>query len=267
MAKASGKSGDAKLAMVTGASTGIGYYLADECAKHGYELIVAADEPRIAEAAAALQTKGVKVRPVEADLATMRGVDKLYNAAKGRKVDMLVANAGIGLGKGFLEQDFAKVRRIIDTNITGTLYLIQKVGRDMRRRHDGRILITGSIAGFTPGSYQAVYNGTKAFLNSFSFALRTELDDSGVSVTCLMPGATETEFFARADMLDTKIGTSKKDDPERVARDGFEAVMRGDGDIVSGWHNKLQTILANLMPSGMQSNQHKKEAAPGTAEN
>jgi uncharacterized protein len=251
--------------MVTGASTGIGYHLADECAKHGYDLIVAADEPQIEKAAQALETRRVQVTPVEADLATTEGVDKLYAAANGRKIDMLVANAGIGLGKGFLEQDFDKVRRVIDTNITGTLYLIQKVGRDMRRQHDGRILITGSIAGFTPGSFQAVYNASKAFLNSFSFALRTELDDTGVSVTCLMPGATETEFFARAGMLDTKIGTSKKDDPEEVARVGFEAVMRGDGDIVSGWHNKLQTVLANLMPSGMQSEQHKKEAAPGTA--
>jgi len=254
-----------KLAMVTGASTGIGYHLADECAQHGYDLIVAADEPQIEKAAQALETRGVKVTPVEADLSTTEGVDKLYAAAQGRKIDMLVANAGIGLGKGFLEQDFDKVRRVIDTNITGTLYLIQKVARDMRRQHDGRILITGSIAGFTPGSFQAVYNASKAFLNSFSFALRTELDDTGVSVTCLMPGATETEFFARAGMLDTKIGTSKKDDPQEVARVGFEAVMRGDGDIVSGWHNKLQTVLANLMPSGMQSEQHKKEAAPGTA--
>ena len=266
MVKGSGQQNGAKLAMVTGASTGIGYHLADECAKHGYDLIIGADEPQIEKAAQALQTRGVKVTPVEADLATMEGVDKLYDAANGRKIDILVANAGIGLGKGFLEQDFDKVNRVIDTNITGTLYLIQKIGRDMRRQHGGRILITGSIAGFMPGSFQAVYNASKAFLNSFSFALRTELDDTGVSVTCLMPGATETEFFVRADLMDTKLGTSKKDDPEKVARDGFAAVMRGDGDIVSGWHNKLQTVLANLMPAGMQSEQHKKEAAPGTAE-
>jgi short-subunit dehydrogenase len=265
MALDKGQQNGAKLAMVTGASTGIGYHLADECAKHGHDLIIAADEPQIEKAAQALQTRGVTVTPVEADLATMEGVDKFYDAANGRKIDILIANAGIGLGKGFLEQDFDKVNRVIDTNITGTLYLIQKVGRDMRRRHDGRILITGSIAGFTPGSFQAVYNASKAFLNSFSFALRTELDDTGVSVTCLMPGATETEFFARADMMDTKIGTSKKDDPAEVARIGFEAVMRGDGDIVSGWKNKLQTVLANLLPAGMQSKQHEKEAAPGTA--
>jgi short-subunit dehydrogenase len=131
----------------------------------------------------------------------------------------------------------------------------------MRFRGEGRILITGSIAGFIPGSYQAVYNGTEAFLDSFSFALRTELDDSGVSVTCLMPGATETEFFARADMLDTKVGSAKKDNPAEVARIGFEAMMRGEGDIVSGWKNKLQLALANVMPTGMLAKQHKKMAA------
>src|SRR6266850_635982 len=105
----------------------------------------------------------------------------------------------------------------------------------MRERAEGRILITGSIAGFMPGTYQAVYNATKAFMDSFSFALREELKDSGVTVTCLMPGATETEFFARAGMLDTKIGHSKKDDPADVAKVGFEAMMNGEGDVVAGW--------------------------------
>lgn len=254
-----------KLAMVTGASTGIGYFLAEECAKHGYGLLIAADEPRINEAASRLRAKGVAVRAVEADLATTEGVDKLYASAEGRPVDILMANAGRGLGRDFLDQDFTEARHVVDTNVTGTIYLLQKVGRDMRARGDGRILITGSIAGFIPGSYQAVYNGTKAFLDSFSFALRAELDDTGVSVTCLMPGATETEFFARADMLDTKVGTEKKDDPAEVARIGFEAMMRGDGDIVSGWHNKLQSALANILPAGTSARQHKKQAAPGTA--
>jgi short chain dehydrogenase len=106
-----------------------------------------------------------------------------------------LANAGRGLGKGFLDQDFADILRVLDTNITGTLYLIQTIGRKMRDRGAGRILITGSIAGFIPGAYQAVYNASKAFLDSFSFALRAELKERGVTVTCLMPGATETEFF------------------------------------------------------------------------
>jgi short-subunit dehydrogenase len=134
--------------------------------------------------------------------------------------------------------------RVVNTNITGTPYLLQKVGRDMRARGAGRILIVGSIAGFMPGPYQAVYNATKACLDSFSFALRHEIQDSGVTVTCLMPGATETDFFERADMLDTKIGQSKKDDPPDVAKQGFKAMMAGQGDVVTGWHNKLQAAIA-----------------------
>jgi uncharacterized protein len=117
-----------------------------------------------------------------------------------------------------------------------------------------------------PGSFQAVYNGTKAFIDSFSFALRNELKESGVTVTCLMPGATETEFFERADMLDTKVGQQDKDDPAKVAKDGFDAMIKGEGDVVSGWKNKLQTTLANVTPAGMLAEQHRKMAEPGTGE-
>jgi len=150
--------------------------------------------------------------------------------------------------------------------VTGTIYLVQLVGRDMRRCGQGRILLTGSIAGFMPGTYQAVYNGTKAFVDSFSFALRAELKDTGVTVTCLMPGATETDFFERADMLDTKVGQSEKDDPADVARVGFDAMMRGDGDVVSGWKNKLQSAIANITPAGMLAEQHRRMAEPGSGQ-
>jgi short-subunit dehydrogenase len=134
----------------------------------------------------------------------------------------------------------------------------------MRARNYGKILITGSIAGFIPGAYQAVYNASKAFLDSFSFALRHEVEDNGITVTCLMPGATETEFFERADMMDTKVGQSKKDDPAEVARIGFEAMMRGDGDVVTGWKNKLQTAIASVTPAGLLAGQHRKMAQPGS---
>jgi uncharacterized protein len=254
-----------KLAVVTGASTGIGYYLAKECAAHDYDLIVAADEPKIKEAAEELRCMGGAVEPVQADLATIKGNDKLLEAIGSRPVAALLANAGRGLGKGFLDQDFDDIRHVVETNVTGTIYLLQKVGRDMRKRGEGRILITGSIAGFMPGTFQAVYNGTKAFLDSFAFALRAELKDSGVTVTCLMPGATETDFFERADMLDTKVGTAKKDDPADVAKIGFDAMMNGEGDVVSGWMNKLRTAVALVTPSGMLAEQHRKMAAPGTA--
>ena len=133
----------------------------------------------------------------------------------------------------------------------------------MRTRGYGRILIVGSIAGFMPGSYSAVYNGTKAFLNSFSFALRNELKDTGVTVTCLMPGATETGFFQRAGMMDTEVGRAEKDDPADVARTGGEAMMRRDGDIVSGWKNKLQSAVANVTPARALAERHRKTAEPG----
>jgi short-subunit dehydrogenase len=135
----------------------------------------------------------------------------------------------------------------------------------MRRRNAGRILITGSIAGFIPGSFQAVYNGSKAFLDSFSFAIREELKDTDVTVTCLMPGATETEFFRRADMMDTRVGTGEKDDAAMVARSGFDAMMRGDGDVVTGLKNKLQSAAANVIPAGVLAKQHRQQAEPGSA--
>ena len=260
-------SGTRPYAIVTGASSGIGYELARLCAENGYDLLIAADRPEINEAAQTLRrASGVTVDAVEVDLAALEGVDRLYAATKSRPVDALLANAGHGLGKGFLEQNFDEIRHVIDTNITGTIYLLQKVAREMRARGQGRILITGSIAGFMPGTYQAVYNGTKAFIDSFSFALRAELKDTGVTVTCLMPGATETDFFERADMLDTKVGQQQKDDPADVARDGFDAMMRGEGDVVSGWKNKLQTTLAAVTPSGVLAEQHRKMAEPGSGE-
>jgi len=255
------------LAVVTGASTGIGYELAKCCAREGFDLVVAADEPRINTAAKDFEALGARVTAIEADLALPEGVEKLYRAVQGRDVDALLANAGRGLGRAFLDQDFNDVLRVVNTNICGTLSLIQKIGRDMRARGNGRILITGSIAGFIPGTYQAVYNASKAFLDSFSFALRAEVKDSGMTVTCLMPGATETEFFERAGLEDTKIGASKKDDAAEVAEIGFKAMMNGEGDVVSGWHNKLQSAIANVTPASILAEQHRKSAAPGSAQN
>jgi short-subunit dehydrogenase len=255
-----------KFAIVTGASTGIGYELAKCCARDGYDLLIAADEPGIFSAADTLRELGVTVQAVETDLATTEGVDELYGAANGRPVDALLANAGHGLGKAFLDQDWDQARHVIDTNITGTVYLVHKVGNDMRARRSGRILFTGSIAGFMPGTFQAIYNGTKAFVDSFSFALRAELKNSGVTVTCLMPGATETDFFERADMLDTKVGQSKKDDPADVARIGYDAMMAGEGDVVSGWQNKLRSAMALITPSGVLAEMHRSMAEPGSGE-
>lgn len=251
-------------AVVTGASSGIGYELAKLCAQNGFDLLIAADQPEINQAAQDFRTLGVMVDAIQVDLATIEGVDKLYAATKGRPVEALLANAGHGLGHGFLDQDFEQIQHVINTNITGTLHLIHHVGKDMRARGQGRILITGSIAGYMPGTYQAVYNGTKAFIDSFAVALKHELQDTNVTVTCLMPGATETEFFERADMLDTKVGQQKKDDPADVAKTGFDAMMKGETDVVSGFKNKVQTTIANVTPADMLAEQHRKMAEPGS---
>lgn len=256
------------LALVTGASTGIGYELAKKCAEHGFDLVVVADEPQILDAAGALRLFGVQVEAVQADLATLEGVDQVLEVigGMGRGVDALLANAGIGLGKGFLDQNFGDVLKVVNTNISGTLYLLQRIGREMRSQRTGRILITGSIAGFIPGTYQAVYNGTKAFLDSFAIALRHELKDTGVTVTCLMPGVTDTQFFERADMMDTKVGQSdSKADPADVAQTGFDAMMSGADSVVHGLKNKLQVATAGIAPQGALAEMHRRQAEPGSA--
>lgn len=255
-----------KFAIITGASSGIGLELARLAAADGYDLLVAADTPLV-DAAAALQGLGVEVQSVEADLSTPAGIDALLDAAASREIDLLCANAGHGLGHGFLDQEPREWRHVIDTNITGTLLLLQRVARQMVARRAGRILITGSIAGFMPGAFQAVYNGSKAFIDSFAEALRNEIKDSGVTVTTLMPGATDTRFFERADMMDTKVGTSDKADPADVAKDGWKAMLAGDGHVVSGWSNKVTAALAHITPASMLAEQHRKMAEPGSAEN
>jgi len=257
--------GEGKLAIVTGASTGIGFELAHIAAKEGYDLLVVADEPLIDAAAGDFQQYGTQVTAVEADLATFEGNDRLLAAANNRPIDLLLANAGRGLGRAFLDQDVRDWKHVIDTNVLGTTYLLHKVGRQMRERNAGKILITGSIAGLMPGSYQAVYNATKAYLDSFSYALREELRGTEVSVTVLMPGATETEFFERADMLDTKVGTQEKADPAKVARDGWDAMMSGAGHIVSGWDNKLRAAISHITPDSLLAKMHTGMAEPGTA--
>ncbi|TVV69890.1 SDR family NAD(P)-dependent oxidoreductase [Sphingomonas solaris] len=257
-----------KLAVITGASTGIGFELASIAAENGYDILVVADEPLIESAAADFRTHGGRVESLEADLSTIEGVDRLIAATGGRRIDVLCANAGRGLGHGFLDQSVTDWRRVVDTNITGTLYLLQNVLKDMVARNDGKVLVTGSIAGFIPGSFQAVYNGTKAFVDSFTDAIRDELKESkGVQITTLMPGPVETEFFDRADMMDTSVGVStSKSDAADVARDGWEALMDGKASVVSGWKNKVQVALAHVTPAAVLSGMHRNMAEPGSAD-
>lgn len=254
-------------AIVTGASTGIGFELASIAAEEGYDLLVVADEALIEAAAADFRQHGTEVTAVQADLATIEGVDRLLAAAGSRQIDIVCANAGHGLGRAFLAQQVADWRHVIDTNITGTVYLLQKVLQPMVARNGGKVLVTGSIAGYMPGAFNAVYNGTKAFIDNFTDALRNEIKDSdGVTLTTLMPGATDTEFFERADMLDTKVGTQDKDDAAKVARDGWDAMLKGEKHIVSGWKNKIQKAVANVTPAGALAEMHRDMAEPGTAD-
>ncbi len=257
-----------KFAIITGASTGIGFELATLAAKDGYDILVVADEPLIDAAAADFKQFGTDVRSVQADLSTFDGVDRLLDAAEGRQIDLLCANAGHGLGHAFLDQEPKDWRHVIDTNVTGTVYLLQKVLKQMVARNDGKVLVTGSIAGYIPGAFHAVYNGTKAFVDSFVAAIQNEIKDAdGVTLTNLMPGPVETEFFDRADMMDTSVGTDpKKSDPADVAKDGWDAVMSGKASIVSGWKNKLQVASANITPNAVLAAQHRKMAEPGSAE-
>ena len=254
------------LAVVTGASSGIGYHLALLAAQHGYDLLVAADRP-LEQAVADFKAAGAQqVHAVQVDLATRQGVDALFNQLQGREIEALMANAAHGLGGPFLEQSFEDLQHVIDTNITGTLYLLQHAARGMVARGRGRILVTGSVAGFQPGTFHAVYNGSKAFVDSFAQALRNELKDTGVTVTLLMPGPTDTEFFERAQLLDTRMGADlKKDDPAMVARMGFEAMLEGEADVVTGWKSKAQVIASKVMPAQAVAEAHRKLAEPGSA--
>jgi short-subunit dehydrogenase len=252
------------LAVVTGASSGIGYELAKCCAENGYDLIVCADDPRMTQMTHDFGDGAIHVEALVADLGTKDGIDKLWAAIGGRPVDLLLANAGRGLGHAFLDQDFEEAKDVVDVNITGTISLIHKVGRQMRERNQGRILITGSIAGFMPGSFQAVYNGTKAFLDSFSLALRNELKDTEVTVTCLMPGPTDTDFFETADLMDTSVGQGKKADPAKVAKDGYKAMMDGKPGVVSGFMNKVEAAFSGVIPDTMLAQMHRHMAEPQT---
>ncbi len=256
---------ESRFAIVTGASSGIGLELAKLAAADGFDLLVAADTPLV-DSSRELQSFGIEVRNVEADLSTFEGVDRLLAAAGDREVDALFANAGHGLGRDFLHQDPAEWRHVIDTNVTGTVYLVQKVARKMVARNQGRILLTGSIAGHIAGAFQAVYNGTKAFIDSFADALGNELKDTAVTVTCLKPGATDTRFFERADMEDTMVGAMKKDDPADVARTGYEAMMKGERSVVHSFKNKLQVAGAKILGGGVSAEMHRAQTEPGSDE-
>lgn len=257
------------LAVVTGASSGIGFELAKVFAEEGFDLLITAEDEEIEAAQRELNQIAASVECTREDLSTEEGVARLYERirATARPVDALALNAGIGAGGDFArETDLRKELRLIDLNVRSTVHLCKLVVRDMVARDAGRILFTSSIASTMPGSYQAVYNASKSFVQSFALALRNELKDTDVTVTSLMPGPTETEFFERADMLDTPVGEEEKDDPAEVARQGYEALMAGKEKVVAGsFKNKAQVAAGRVLPDSAKAEMHRKMAQPATA--
>lgn len=241
----------APLALVTGASTGIGFALARQFLEHGYDVVVAADEAAIHEAAASLATEGRLVIPVQVDLSDPEGVIELYATAtgSGRPVEAVALNAGIAAGGLFHENPLEDDLRVVDLNVRSTVHLAKLVVRDMVARGRGKVLVTASIAAKAPGPGHTTYAASKAFVHSFAEGIRVELKGTGVTVTSLMPGPTDTEFFNRSGMADTRIANGPKDDPADVAKDGFEALMAGKDHVVAGaWRNQVQAGLFTVTP-------------------
>ena len=260
---------DRSLAVVTGASSGIGYELARVFAAEGFDLLIAAEDAELTAALEQLKGTGAGVQAHRVDLATEAGVIELYRHIQntGRPVEALALNAGIGAGGAFAtETELADELKLIDLNVRGTVHLCKLVVADMLERDQGRILFTSSIAATIPGAFQAVYNASKSFVQSFALAIRNELKDTGITVTSLMPGATETEFFERAGMEDTEIGAGEKDDPAEVARQGFDALIAGKEKVVAGaFKNRAQVVAGRVIPDGVKAEKHREMAEPGSA--
>jgi uncharacterized protein len=256
------------LALVTGASTGIGLELAKQFATNGFDLVITARSDALDDAVRTLQPLGGSVEAVRVDLASDEGVDQLWGRVQEleRPVSAAALNAGRGAGGAFTDIELVDELEIIDLNIRSTVHLAKHLVRDMVARDEGRILFTSSIASTLPGSFQAVYNASKSFVQSFALALRNELKDTNVTITSLMPGPTDTEFFERADMLDTKVGSDDKDDPADVAREGFEALMAGKERVVSAsMSTKLQGRGSRFLPDSAKAEFHRRMAEPGSA--
>jgi uncharacterized protein len=243
-------------ALITGASQGIGFELARLFAAHGYDLVVAADGDAIHDVPDRLADTGVQVQAVQVDLRSPEGVEHLYNSAvTGERVLAAAAlNAGVGRGDRFVESELADDLSVIDLNVRSTTHLAKLVLRDMANRGAGKVLFTSSVASMMPGSYQTVYNASKSFVQSFTEALQDEMRDSGITITALMPGPVDTNFFHRAKMDDTPVGKMPKDDPADVARQGFEALMRGDKKVVAASPlSKVMGTVSRVLPDSVKA--------------
>jgi short-subunit dehydrogenase len=254
------------LAVVTGASSGIGFELARQCAEHGFDLLICAENPEIQVAASQLASSGeIQIEAVQLDLSTRDGCEQLAAAvtALGRDVDALLLNAGVGVGGAFLETDLDAELEMIALNCNHTVHVAKRLVPAMVARGKGRVLVTASIASTAPSPYHAIYGATKAFVMSFAEALRVELEDTGVTVTALQPGPTDTDFFERADMQDTPIGRADKDDPAGVAKRGFDAMMAGkDAVLGGGFKSRMQGLANELLPETLKAKTSAKQAKP-----
>jgi short-subunit dehydrogenase len=257
------------LAVVTGASSGIGRELARQFADNGFDLVIAAEDGQLAQAASDLEQTGATIWSEQVDLATRDGVEQLVDAiaATSRPVAAAALNAGVGVSGRFDEIGLADDLRLVELNVVSTVHLAKRLVPDMVARGEGRLLFTASVAATMPGPYYATYAASKSFVHSFAEAIRYELKDTGVTVTSLMPGPTDTEFFDRAGMQDTKVASSKKDDPADVARDGFEALMAGKDRVVAGSAmNRAQTAASNILPDPLKSRVHAGMTEPGSGD-
>jgi short-subunit dehydrogenase len=258
------------LALVTGASSGIGRELAKQFAENGFDLIVAAEDVELDDAVEELRGMGAAVAPVSVDLTRREDVERLVAAVRGagRPVDAAALNAGVGHGGAFTDTDLEAELGIVELNCASTVHLAKRVIQDMAARGEGRVLFTSSVASQAPEPFQAVYGASKAFVQSFAMALREELKDAGVSVTALLPGPTDTEFFDRAGMTDTRLGSSdKKDDPAQVARQGFEGLMKGEASVFAGsLASKAMGRLSAITPGNVAGRLKRPMTEPGSAE-
>ena len=254
---------------MTGASSGIGLHLALGLARRGYDLVIGAEDDELEDAAAAVRSEGAQVRSVQGDLRRPSGVEDFYAAVTedGRPLAVLALNAGVGKGGAFVDNDLEDELPLIALNVTATVHLAKLALRDMVRNDSGRVLFTSSIASEMPGSFQAVYNASKSFIQSFAQALQNELKDSAVTITSLMPGPTDTEFFDRAGMSDTKIGQAKKDDPAQVAEQGLDALLAGKSRVTGGGlKTRVQDVASKVVPDKVKAAMHRSMAEPGSGD-
>ncbi|MEZ0315010.1 MAG: SDR family NAD(P)-dependent oxidoreductase [Myxococcota bacterium] len=252
-----------QVAVVTGGSSGIGFELARELLARGFDVLIVAEDDGVRRAAREL---GPRANALQVDLASYRGVERLYAHMKGmgRPIDVVAINAGVGTGGAFAgDTKLEDELNIINLNVMSTVHLAKRVVPDMVARCRGRILLTSSLAANFPGPFFAVYAASKAFIQSFAEGLRNELEGTGVTVTAMMPGATDTEFFERANMLETKVGQGQKDDPALVAQQGVDALLEGKDSIVCGaLRNKMQAIAARVLPDATKAAMQRKQTEP-----